>query len=88
MLSEKRNFRRLEKTAIAVVSHPSFGRESFDIKDISDGGIALKLSGKNFPPKNTIVEVKIKQQPSVSFNAKRMRVVHLSIDSVGLQFVD
>jgi hypothetical protein len=86
---EHRIHNRAPTEATVVISHPSFGTVTVKAKDISAGGISVRMGFHTCPPVGSIVNVVIKRH-SGPINAEPlpMEVRHIQPGGiVGLRFV-
>ncbi len=85
---DKRATMRTRINTSVMLSHPSFGEVTLKSRDISDGGLSVFLSHKDFPPVGTIVDVLIKPLTGVmNREPVKMKVMHIQTGIAGLKFI-
>ncbi|NNL57790.1 MAG: PilZ domain-containing protein [Pseudomonadales bacterium] len=85
---EKRRYPRTPSQALLEVHHPALGVLHLRAINASIGGFFAAKGAYELPPVDTVVEVFIKRHSgTVHQQPARMRVAHISVKGMGLEFV-
>ena len=87
MSHNRRAHIRTALNAKVSVTHPELGRHVYNTRDISDGGIFIVTDTDALPSLGDRVEVQVQGLP-VPAPVLQMKVVRMTVDGFGLQFLD
>ena len=87
-MQEQRKFDRHLSEAIVEITHPSLGLVEYRARDLSDGGVFVKLGNNIAIPVGTVVKARIKRHTGlINVEPIDMQIVHQSNGGMGLMFI-
>lgn len=87
MSDNRRVHIRTALNATVSLTHPALGKHVYKTRDISDGGIFIVTEADEMPAIGDSVEVQVQGLP-VPAPILKMKVVRITVDGFGLQFMD
>lgn len=87
IMDDRRRYGRKVAAIRVEINHPAIGTMIGSTKNISDGGVSVKIEGQTIPPLGTEVNVRfIKVVGAINQEPVKMTVVHQHNHAIGLTF--
>lgn len=87
-MHDKRRHERYPVTVEVELVDPAIGKSIVQTKDLSDGGLFLRLGAKPWPSIGAVVTVRVRQTgDGAPPPLLRARVVRVTAEGIGLEFL-